>query len=643
MSTPLVGNGVGILYLALFASPFLLYGYTKIPQILAAKRIVEFRNVMGLIYSFLYPGGTPESRQFIILCVTRACVAIPSKLLDVYVPIQLGHIVDRLASSESVGFPWRDLFALGGLRFINSRAGIGFLDRWLAMKIEALDAVRVKSVIYNHLMSLSSDYHDSSSTSKTIPFLNQINGVIRTNESVLFVTIPQLISLCVTATNFASVFGPWFAAVFVTVVVIYFVFETWESLYSYRAGREFSRSYSAERRLLDETLTNWATVSSFGRVESSGKRLVEILEERRVTEYKKALNDELLAVAKHTIVTGGLLCVSGIAIYQIRNSGRSAGDFVMATTCWAQIIILLRNMSSLLLNYTYFLGSIHEVVPVLNLKPVVVDKVGARDLEYKGGRVEFEGVDFSYAGNTKTVKDLTFQVEGGGTIALVGETGGGKSTLVKLLCRRYDPSSGSIKIDGQDVRDVTQASLRKHFAIVPQEICIFGGTLLYNLKYGNPEATQEQVEESCKAACIHDRIMKFPAGYETEVGQGGTRLSGGEMQRLAIARMILKDAPIVVLDEAMSSLDSETDWTIQRNLRKWAKGRTMVMVAHRLSTISHADLILVIKGGEIVESGSQRVLIEKKGHYHSMWVKQMEMVEAGEEVAGTDQQELPHP
>jgi ABC-type multidrug transport system fused ATPase/permease subunit len=253
----------------------------------------------------------------------------------------------------------------------------------------------------------------------------------------------------------------------------------------------------------------------------------------------------------------------------------------------------------------------------------------------KAGKIEFENIDFSYDGTQKAIRNVSFSVEGGTTVALVGETGGGKSTLIKLLYRRYDATSGSIRIDGQDLRHVSQTSLKAQLTIVPQEIALFEDTILGNVRYGNLDISREEVEAACKLAAIHDRILKMSDGYDTKIGGGitGTRLSGGEVQRLAIARAVVRNAArIVVLDEAMSSLDSETDWTIQRNLRRWAHGRTMVMVAHRLSTISHADLILVVKNGEIAEAGRQRELIEKKGHYYAMWVKQNEGLEAGEKI-----------
>jgi ABC-type multidrug transport system fused ATPase/permease subunit len=261
------------------------------------------------------------------------------------------------------------------------------------------------------------------------------------------------------------------------------------------------------------------------------------------------------------------------------------------------------------------------MLDILKEEPTVRDREGAPQFVFKRGDIEFEGVGFSYDGKRPAVQDVSFRLEGGKTIAIVGETGGGKSTLLKLLYRMYDPAKGSIKIDGQDVRDVRLSSLMEHISIVPQIIGVFNASILDNLKYGRLDATQEQCEEACQAAALH-KISSFPKGYDELVGPKGTKLSGGELQRLAIARALLRDSHIVLFDEAMSSLDSETEWAIQERMRRWCADKTVVIVAHRLATIAHADLILAVKDGRIVEAGCQEELLEKKGYYYSLWSKQ---------------------
>ena len=263
-----------------------------------------------------------------------------------------------------------------------------------------------------------------------------------------------------------------------------------------------------------------------------------------------------------------------------------------------------------------------QLLQVFLTKPTVVDKAGAKKLNLAKGDVEYTNVSFSYDGKKQIMKDLSFRAAAGQTIALIGETGGGKSTILKLLFRFYDVTNGSITIDGQDVRDVTLQSLRECIGVVPQDPSLFNDTIMNNVRYSRLDATDNEVFDACKAAAIHDKIMTFTSGYRSKVGEHGVRLSGGELQRVAIARAILKNSKIILLDEATSSVDTETERTIQDALAKLTTGRTTFVVAHRLSTIVNADLILVIKEGEILEKGTHNELFEARGKYHGLWAKQ---------------------
>lgn len=264
-----------------------------------------------------------------------------------------------------------------------------------------------------------------------------------------------------------------------------------------------------------------------------------------------------------------------------------------------------------------------RLLVLLQTKPSVTDKPTAYPLELKSGEVVFKDVDFAYDPRKQTLSKVSFIAKPGMTVALVGETGGGKSTLMKLLYRYYDINGGSIRIDGQDIRDVTLDSLRDSFGLVPQDPALFNTTLMENLRYAKLDAADEDIMEACRAACIHDKIMQFPDKYNSKVGERGVKLSGGEMQRVAIARAILRDPKIVLLDEATSMIDAETEAEIQKALRQLTAGRTTFVVAHRLSTIQHADLILVIGGGRIIECGNHEELFRQNGKYVSLWSKQM--------------------
>jgi ABC-type transport system involved in Fe-S cluster assembly fused permease/ATPase subunit len=264
-------------------------------------------------------------------------------------------------------------------------------------------------------------------------------------------------------------------------------------------------------------------------------------------------------------------------------------------------------------------------------RPTVVDKEDAIDLPSCQGQLRFQDVHFSYDQRKPALTGLDFYCTPGTTTAFVGESGGGKSTVFRLLYRFYNTLSGSIQVDGHDVEDLTIDSVRSHIGVVPQDTVLFNETLMYNLRYANPEATDEQVYDACRAASIHDKIMTFPDKYETKVGERGLRLSGGEKQRVAIARTILKNPRIIMLDEATAALDTETEQHIQEAFTTLAQGRTMLIIAHRLSTITHADQILVLHKGKVQERGTHEELLERNGHYAAMWKKQIRAQRAAEQ------------
>ncbi|KAF2236720.1 P-loop containing nucleoside triphosphate hydrolase protein [Viridothelium virens] len=318
----------------------------------------------------------------------------------------------------------------------------------------------------------------------------------------------------------------------------------------------------------------------------------------------------------------GLVAACLLVVHRILNGLNTAGDFILIVQHWQSIQRPLKYLAS---TYKYIRRDLTDLERFFNLmltKQTVTDKAVANPLEFKKGQVEFLGVDFFYKPDKVILKDLNFVAEAGKTIALVGETGGGKSTIIKLLPRSYDVCNGSITIDGQDLRDVTQESLRDVFGIVPQNARLFNKSIMDNIRYGRLDATDEEVYDACRAAAIHDKIMTFTKGYQSKVGEGGVKLSGGELQRISIARTIIKQPKIVLLDEATSAVDTETEKKIQEGLKKLCAGRTTFIVAHRLSTIMHADLILVIDNGQIIERGTHDALIGRGGKYAKLVKRQ---------------------
>lgn len=342
------------------------------------------------------------------------------------------------------------------------------------------------------------------------------------------------------------------------------------------------------------------------------------------------MEDRLLGLQRDGIMAMGFLVLALLACSDIKataeggpgaTTGRGVGDFVMLLQYWSNLSFPIQNFVNWVSWFDEFFVESDKMIEILEAVPTVRDGEGAAEFELKDGEIDFDHVGFSY-GQRQVVRDINFKVPGGTTVAVVGETGGGKSTLLRLLCRSYDVTEGSIRVDGQDLRDIRLGSLMKHVSIVPQIISVFNGTMLENLRYGKFTATREECEAACETAAFHKKIMSFADRYEEKVGETGTKLSGGELQRLAIARALLRDSKIVLFDEAMSSLDSETEWKIQERLREFCAEKTVIIIAHRLATIAHADLILAVKNGVVVEAGRQQDLLEKKGYYYSLWEKQ---------------------
>jgi ABC-type transport system involved in Fe-S cluster assembly fused permease/ATPase subunit len=374
---------------------------------------------------------------------------------------------------------------------------------------------------------------------------------------------------------------------------------------------------------MTETMGNWKTVSYFNRVPHEERRYSSAVTITREGSILSALWFNIEQAVKATIIELGVLLMLIIAGYRVVHGGARVGDVVVLLQLWSQIAHPLSVIANSFTRIASDLVDAEDLVEVLQKKPSIQDDKDAKLLDLQRGEVEFESVNFSYDKKRDILKDVSFRVTPGQTVALVGETGGGKSTILKLLFRFYNVDGGCVKIDGQDIRKVTIKSLRDIIGTVPQDATLFNDTILNNVKYANLNATDEEVIEACKAAAIHEKIMSFSKRYQSKVGEGGTKISGGELQRIAIARAMLQDPQIVLLDEATSSVDTETEAHIQESLKRLTSGRTTFVIAHRLSTVVNADLILVVHEGEIVERGTHQQLMKIQGQYYNLWAKQM--------------------
>ena len=378
-------------------------------------------------------------------------------------------------------------------------------------------------------------------------------------------------------------------------------------------------------------MVSYETVKYFNAEQYEFSRYRDAVRDYQKAEYKVLISLNIMNVSQNMVFTLGLLITCFIAAYQVTTGQRNVGKFVSLLTYMAQLQGPLNFFGTFYRSIQSAMINSERMLELFKENPTVVDEPQATELPSCQGEIRFNDVKFAYDPRKPALDGLNFCAAPGTTTALIGESGGGKSTVFRLLFRFYNLGDGSIQIDGHDVKDITIESLRRHIGVVPQDTVLFNETLMYNLKYANPSATDEQVYEACRAASIHEKILGFPDGYNARVGERGLKLSGGEKQRVAIARTILKDPRIILLDEATAALDSETEQHIQTALSTLSHGRTTLVIAHRLSTITTADQILVLHAGKVAERGTHEELLSLKGRYASMWRKQIRAQKAAEE------------
>ncbi len=377
-----------------------------------------------------------------------------------------------------------------------------------------------------------------------------------------------------------------------------------------------------------DSLLNFETVKYFTNEEHESRRYDVALERYEAASVRSQLSLTFLNVGQGAIISFGLVVVLLMGAQGVVDGRFTIGEFVLVNSLLLQVYMPLNFLGFVYREIKQSLTDMEKMFEVIKTQTEIADAPNARELEVSGGAVSFKDVSFHYAENRKILKGISFEVPAGTTTAIVGSSGAGKSTISRILFRFYDIAAGSVSIDGQNIREVTQKSMREQVGVVPQDTVLFNDTIRYNIRYGRPEATDAEVEEAARLAKIHDFISELPEGYDTEVGERGLKLSGGEKQRVAIARTILKNPAILLLDEATSALDSHTEQDIQAALEQISKDRTTIVIAHRLSTVVGADEIIVLEKGEIIERGKHEALIAAEGAYYAMWQRQQEATEA---------------
>jgi ATP-binding cassette subfamily B protein len=480
-------------------------------------------------------------------------------------------------------------------------------------------------VVFAHLHNLSLGFHLDRKTGGLSRDIDRGNMAI-TNflRMIVFNIIPVVIEITLVMIILWKQLDVRFVLVTIALIVVYSLFTFWVTRWRTQFRVQMNESdSSANTRILD-SLLNYETVKIFGNEEQEKQRYDESLESWADASYKNSISLSYLNAGQGLIIAIGLTILMIMAASGVADKTLSIGDFVMVNAFLIQLYIPLNFLGSVYRDLNHSLVDMEKMFDLLDEQPEVVESQDARPLEIVKGNIEFENIRFSFQPGKPMLQDISFSVAGGGMVAVVGPSGSGKSTLARLLLRFYDPQSGSISIDGQDIRSLTLESLRGVMGVVPQDTVLFNDTIGYNIGYGRPEAGQDEINEAARVAQIHDFISQHPEGYDILVGERGLKLSGGEKQRVAIARVALKGARILVFDEATSSLDSRSEKAIQDALESVAENTTTLVIAHRLSTVVNADEIIVLDKGRIVERGSHADLVASRGLYAQMWQLQQQ-------------------
>ncbi|MCX7193192.1 MAG: ABC transporter ATP-binding protein/permease [Proteobacteria bacterium] len=561
----------------------------------------------------------PYLMEFKVRVMLAMSLLIFAKLANVTIPLILKQIIDSLDKSHAVLMvPVSLIFAYGLLRLFSTL--FGELRDAVFAKVTQRAIRRVALQVFEHLHSLSLRFHLDRQTGGVSRDIDRgTRGIGFLLNFMLFNILPTLLEIGLVAGILLHKYNPWFAGITFVTLVLYIVFTLLVTEWRMVMRRTMNELDSKANSRAIDSLLNYETVKYFGNEQYEARRYDHNMEHWEKAAVRNQTSLAFLNSGQSVIIAIGITALMWLAASEVVSGTMTVGDLVLVNVFMLQLYMPLHFLGFVYREIRHALADMEKMFNLLHEDREIADVPDAADLSAGVADVQFEHVSFSYNPDRQILYDVNFTIPAGHTVAVVGASGAGKSTLSRLLFRFYDVQDGSLRINGQDIRSMKQSSLRAAIGIVPQDTVLFNDTIYYNIAYGKPEATRDQVIAAAQAAHIDAFIESLPLGYETQVGERGLKLSGGEKQRVAIARAILKNPAILIFDEATSALDSKSEKAIQAQLRAIAQNRTTLIIAHRLSTVVDADQILVMDRGSIVERGTHDELLQQGGLYGQMW------------------------
>jgi ATP-binding cassette, subfamily B, heavy metal transporter len=578
------------------------------------------------VVPYLWPQGQGWVKRRVIVSLLFLLAA---KLVSVSTPYVYKLAVDSL--SNDAGTDPRALIGLGAVGLVVAyglaRLGsvvFGELRDAVFVRVGQRAIRRLAIETFTHIHELSLRYHITRKTGGLSRIIERgVKGVDFLLRFMLLSIGPLILELTMVSVIFALVFGWQYAAVVVVTIALYVWFTFTVTEWRVKLRREMNDQDTDANQKAIDSLLNYEIVKYFNAEQREADRYDGAMRQYETAAVKTGLSLSFLNMGQATLITTGLVIVMAMSALGVRAGTLTVGDFVMVNAYMIQITMPLNFLGTVYREIRQALVDMGEMFALLGQPAEITDKPDALPLQVKAGEITFDNVHFGYEPTREILKGVSFTLKPGQKLALVGHSGSGKSTIGRLLFRFYDVTSGAVRIDGQDLRDVTQTSLHAQIGVVPQDTVLFNDTIRYNIAYGKANATEAEIIAAARAARIHDFVTRLPEGYETKVGERGLKLSGGEKQRVGIARTLLKNPPILILDEATSALDTQTERSIQESLAEMGQGRSVITIAHRLSTIADADQILVMDDGRVIEHGTHDVLLDAGGVYAAMWQRQI--------------------